>query len=89
MARTNRAELRFKSFGGRIALVEGRQPEPVLDDETAARIDAAGNAHPNKKYKIRARKRYVTASDVGKAGIEEAIHQRRLRRLKALWNPDF
>ena len=88
MARTNRAELRFKSFGGRIAVVEGREPEPLLDGETAARIDSAGDAHPDKKYKIRARKRYVTASAEGKAGIEEAIHQSRLRRLKALWDPE-
>jgi hypothetical protein len=60
----------------------------VFDSQTLERIELANRDHPAIRDKIRGRKRYKTASTKAQAGIDEAIHQRRLRRLKALWNPE-
>ena len=56
----------------------------VLDEKTALKIDTASQEHKPHRDRPRARKRYKTADEKAKAGIEEAIVQRRLRRIQAL-----
>jgi len=60
----------------------------LLDLRTFERIELAAQNHPIKADRPRARKRYTAATAQGRIGIEEAIRERKLRRLRALWNPD-
>jgi hypothetical protein len=60
----------------------------VFDEKTWLKIDAASQEHKAHFDRPRARKRYKTADEKARAGIEEAIAQRRLRRIRAMNNWD-
>jgi hypothetical protein len=56
----------------------------VFDEPTKIKIDTASQGHKVRIDRPRARKRYKQADEKARAGIEEAIAQRRLRRIQAL-----
>jgi hypothetical protein len=60
----------------------------VLDENTELKIDMASQEHKVHIDRPRARKRYKMADEKARAGIEEAIRQRRLRRIQAMNNWD-
>jgi hypothetical protein len=59
----------------------------ALDEKTRIKIERASQKHKGHIDHPRARKRYKEADEKARAGIEEAIAQRRLRRIQALWGP--